>query len=65
MNKLAEQASVRPGIPVPETITIFRMDGGSYVLLPEGMQGAAVVSESDAGPLRAVLRDAFGAPEET
>ena len=53
--------SIRPGVPVPETVLVAVMSDGSYRLVgyPQS-EPAAFVVRDDAGSLRQALRAAFG-----
>lgn len=59
------ERSIRPGVPIPETVLVAVMADGSYLLMAYPQQEpAAFLAPDDAGPLREVLTAAFGSPAD-
>ena len=52
--------SIRPGAPVPPTVLVADMGGGTLLLQGWRDGPAAYVCAADAGPLRHALAVAFG-----
>lgn len=52
--------SIRPGVPVPATVLIAEMSGGSLLLQGWRNGPSAYVSADDAAPLRRALAAAYG-----
>lgn len=52
--------SIRPGVPVPATVLIVEMTGGSLLLRGWRHGPSAYVSADDAAPLRRALATAYG-----
>lgn len=57
--------SIRPDMPVPDTVLVAVMNDGSYLLVgyPQREPAAFVIAE-DAGSLRQALEAAFGNPTD-
>ncbi|MGH3940593.1 MAG: hypothetical protein ACRDTG_18540 [Pseudonocardiaceae bacterium] len=53
-------SSIRPGVPVPATVLIAEMSGGSMLLHGWRNGPSAYVSAGDAAPLRRALAMAYG-----